>query len=128
MTRRYYAMGRSASEAIADQEGAVSGFIESLGASPKQLAQAKTMVKMLGNDRAPSEQTMGTPVSLREGLVAHARIGGEGVILGESHTNAHGDRITEAYVRNGPHIERRRIRESQVSDRTRIVSEVFGGH
>jgi hypothetical protein len=127
MTRRYYALGRTASEAVAYQEKAASDFVESLGVSPDQLANAKAKVKLLGNDRAPSEQTLGSPTHLRDGMTAHARIRGEGVLLGESHTNAHGERITEGYIKNGPHLEKVRIRESEAGPRSRIISEIFGG-
>lgn len=122
MTRRYYAMGRTATEAVAQQESAREGMLEEMGVKPQELRNARSLLKIMGHDRSPDGANMG-PQSERLSIAQ-----GEKVILGESHTNADGDRVTVAYRQNGPHYERFRIRESQAGEHTRIVSEHFGGH
>lgn len=122
MTRRYYAMGRTASEAITDQENARAGLLEEMGVTPQQLRAVQSHVHLGGHDRAPDRVTMG-----RQGeTVSIGR--DEKVMLEESHTNAHGERITVAVRQNGPNIERFRIREVEVGPHTRMITEHFGGH
>lgn len=120
MTRRYYAMGRTASEAANDQEKARAQLIEDIGATPEQLRGARARMKVAGHDRAPDRVSMGR----QGGEVSIAS--GEKVILEESHTNAHGERITTALRQNGPNIERFRIREVEAGPHSRLVSEHFG--
>lgn len=126
--RRYWGMGRTASEAAEVQERAAVDFIESLGA-PDQIKQAGFINKAYGHDRMPSmDSGLPTQKHIKDDMVSPGRIGGDGILIEGTHMNANGDRIVTAYRKNGPHMEKVHIREERVGQRTRIISEVYGGH
>src|SRR5258708_15352227 len=122
-TRRYWGIDRTMLEAVADQEKAREGLLEGLGATPQMLKNAKGILHITGHDRPPDVQAAGQQAA---GVTADGFVKGERLIVTETVTNAHGDRVTEAYRKNGPHFERVRIREQQVGEHTRAVTEFFG--
>lgn len=119
---RYYALDRTMVEAANDQEKVRAGLIAGLidqGASPELLEGAQRAVRRRGMDRAPSIENLGPQA--HEGVVR-----GEQVYIDESHRNAHGDVVTTVLRRNGPHIERVKVREQQVGEHSYAVTEHFG--
>jgi hypothetical protein len=129
LNRRYYAMGRTASEMAETQDQAARDMIEEMGLPTKQIAQAGFLNRHMGNDRMPSMDTgMPTQKRIKDDMTSPGRIGGDGIIIEGSHTNSNGDRIVTAYRKNGPLLEKVHIREERVGERTRIISEVYGGH
>jgi hypothetical protein len=129
LNRRYYAMGRSASEMAEVQDQAARDMIDQLGVPAQQMKQAGFINKHMGNDRMPSmDSGMPTQRKLKDDMVTPGRVGGDGILIEGTHTNANGDRIVTAYRRNGPILEKIHIREERVGERTRIISEIYGGH
>lgn len=128
MSRRYWALG-SAIRTAEVQDDAARELTEMLDPTGKKIKQAQFINHHMGNDRAPSMDS-GLPTARRfcDDQPSHARIGDDGIVIEGSHTNANGDRIIEAYRKNGPLLERVHIREERVGERTRIISEVYGGH
>lgn len=122
-TRRYWGLDRTMMEAAADQEKAREGLLEGLGATPQMLKNAKSIMHITGHDRPPDVQAVGRQAA---GVTATGYVKGEQLIVTETVTNAHGDRVTEAYRKNGPHLERVRIREQQIAEHTFAVTEHFG--
>lgn len=122
-TRRYWGLDRTMMEAVSDQEKAREGLLEGLGATPQMLQNAKSIMHITGHDRPPDQQATGRQAA---GVTATGYAKGEQLIVTETVINAHGDRVTEAYRKNGPHYERVRIREQQVGEHTRAVTEFFG--
>lgn len=129
---RYYSLDRTMLEAANDQERVRAGLIEGLmnpteeqleqgfkPATEQELAAAKRIVHRKGMDRAPGLQNLGRQA--QEGVIAN-----EHVYVDESHRNAHGDVVTTVLRRNGPHLERVRVREQQVGEHTYAVTEHFG--
>ena len=110
-------------EAAADQEKAREGLLEGLGATPQMLSNAKSILHITGHDRPPDAPAAGRQAA---GVTADGFVKGERLIVTETVTNAHGDRVTEAYRQNGPHFARVRIREQQVGEHTMVVTEHFG--
>lgn len=122
-TRRYWGLDRTMMEAVSDQEKAREGLLEGLGATPQMLHNAKNIMHITGHDRPPDQLATGRQAA---GVTASGFAKGEQLIVTETVTNAHGDRVTEAYRKNGPHFERIRIREQQVGEHTLAVTEHFG--
>lgn len=126
-TRRYWALG-SASETAKAQDEAAEELVHSLDPSGKQIEQAQFLNRHQGHDRTPSmESGMAIPGKLRDEMMSHARIGDDGLIIEGSHRDSNGDRIVEAYRRNGPLLEKVNIVEVQAGRRTFIISHTRGG-
>lgn len=109
-------------EAADDQETVRDALVGSLleqGATDQEFAAARRVVHRRGMDRAPGVQNLGEQA--HEGVIAE-----DHVYIDESHRNAHGDVITTVLRRNGPHLERVRVREEQVAEHTYAVTEHFG--
>ena len=122
-TRRYWGLDRTMMEAATDQERAREGLLEGLGATPQMLRNAKSIMHITGHDRPPDQRAVGQQAA---GVTNTGYDKAGALIVTETHTNAHGDRVTEAYRRNGPHFERVRIREQQIAPHTTAVTEHFG--
>lgn len=119
---RYYSLDRTMVEAANDQEHVRAGLIAGLidqGASPELLEGAKRAVHRRGMDRAPSAENIGAQA--HQGV-----LGGDNVYIDESHRNSAGDVVTTVLRRNGPHIERVKVREQQVAEHSYAVTEHFG--
>lgn len=129
LSRRYWAMGTSATEMAEKQDQAARDMMDEMGLPSGQVAQAGFLNHHMGNDRMPSmDSGLPTARKLKDDMVAPGRVGGEGIIIEGSHDNANGDRIVTAYRKNGPLLEKIHIREERVGERTRIISEIYGGH
>lgn len=126
---RYWHMGwapGTISAAAEKSEQARETLIDSLIDSPDGrrvgldrdgIENCGRFVKAQGHDQAPT---------LKSGVAGPARVKGEQFQLVDEHVNAHGERVLEAYRRNGPHWERIHIHEAQAAPHTRVVSRVEG--
>lgn len=126
-SRRYWALG-SASETAKAQDAAAEAVIAELDPSGEKIRQAGFINRLKGNDRTPSMAAgMTIPKVIKDEMMSHARIGDDGIIIEGTHTDANGDRVVEAYRRNGPRMEKVNIVEVQAGRRTFIISHIRGG-
>jgi hypothetical protein len=85
-----------------------------MGVDREQMENVQRFVSGLAGDRHPT---------LSQGASGEAKVdGGDTISLTESYTNAHGEVVVEGYRRNGPRIERVRVVEERVDERTKMVT------
>jgi len=92
---------------------------QAMGVTRDEMENAQRFVQGLARDRAPT---------LRHGPSFEGRIdSGDTISFTDDHVNGHGERVLEGYRRNGPHIERVRVVEERINDRTTMVVRRIGG-
>jgi hypothetical protein len=129
LSRRYWALGSTATEMAETQDKAARDMMDEMGLPTAQVKQAGFLNRHMGNDRMPSmDSGLPTQRKIKDDMVAPGRVGGDGILIEGTHTNSNGDRIVTAYRKNGPLLEKIHIREERVGERTRIISEIYGGH
>lgn len=92
---------------------------QAAGITREEMDNAHRFISGLAGDRHPT---------LRHGPSGEARVdGGDTVSLTDSYTNAHGETIIEGYRRNGPNIERVRVAQERVNERTTMITRRLSG-
>jgi len=116
---RYWGMNWSPQEAVARQEALRQGMIAASGLQAEHLEGARRVLTTQHADREPT---------LQNGMTASpAIVGGETYQLTESHINAHGETVLNAYrPLGGGRYEKIRITQAQADQHTRIVSQIRG--
>lgn len=93
--------------------------IKAAGVTHDEMQNAQRFIQGLAQDRAPT---------LRSGPSGEARVdSGDTISLTDHHVNADGERVIEGYRKNGPHVERVRVVEKRIDERTTIVTRRLGG-